>query len=87
MRIQLPNKNIISRAINHLFPFEIFSVINADGEFSLGDNSSNMTHVDDDVRPSSRKAAAQTRERILEQLVSFFLPPGVSRRNEHGQFM
>ena len=34
-KIKLPNKNIVSRPVNHLFPLEIYSVVDGDVEFSL----------------------------------------------------
>ena len=73
VKIQLPNKTVISRAINHLFPLEISSVANTDCEFSLGDDNevvcdNSMTTCDNDERPPRRKAAAKAHERILEQL-------------------
>ena len=73
VKIQLPNKTVISRTINHLFPLEISSVVNTDYEFSLGDDNdivcdNSKTTCDDDERPPRRKAAAKARERILEQL-------------------
>ena len=65
--IQLPNKHI-SRAINHLFPLEIFSVVNDDRELSLGGKGSSCDVIDDDGKSSSRKTAAKVYERILQQL-------------------
>ena len=67
-RIQLPNKDIISRAINHLFPLEIYSVVNDDREFSLGGKGNSHDVIDNDGRSSSKKPAAKARERISEQL-------------------
>ena len=63
-KVQLSNHNVISRAINHLFPLEILSVVKTDKEFSLRDNS----FITDESRPSCRKAAIQAREKIFEQL-------------------
>ena len=63
IKIQLPNKTVISRTINHLFLLEISSVANTDYEFSLGDDNdivcdnSKTTCDDDDERPLRRKAA------------------------------
>ena len=72
-KIQLSNKNIISRAINHLFPLEIFS------DESLGDNS--VSRVDDDVRPS-RKAWLHSKLTTDNNSHYFLLPLEVSRRVE-----
>ena len=72
VKIQLPNKTIISRAINHLFPLEISSVMSTNCEFSLGDDNdviSDSSTMDYDINgPSKRKAAAKARERISEQM-------------------
>ena len=74
VRIQLRNKTIISRAINHLFPLEISSVVSTECEFSLGDNDDvipdNSTIDCDSKGPSKRKAAANYKacERISEQM-------------------
>ena len=72
VRIQLPNKTIISRAINHLFPLEISSVVSTECEFSLGDDNDvipDNSTLDCDIKgPPKRKAAAKARERISEQM-------------------
>ena len=64
VKIQLPNKTVILRVINNLFPLEISSVANTGYKFSLGDNNdtvcdSSKTTCDDDERPPRRKAAAK----------------------------
>ena len=87
-RIQLPNKIIISRAMNHLFPLEISSVLSTDCEFSLVDDNDvipgNSTINYDIERPPKSEAAAKARERISEQIkpdpTYFFLPAGVLQR-------
>ena len=72
VRIQLPNKIIISRAINHLFPLEISSVVSTECEFSLGDDNDvipDNSTIDCDIKgPPKRKAAAKACERISEQM-------------------
>ena len=72
VRIQLPNKTIISHAINHLFPLEISSVVSTECEFSLGDDNDvipDNSMIDCDIKgPPKRKAAAKARERISEQM-------------------
>ena len=94
VKIQLPNKTVILRTINHLFPLEISSVANTDYEFSLGDDNdivcdNSKTTCDDDERPPRRKAAAKAGERILEQLkpeptcVIFSFPWEYVSRREH----
>ena len=66
--IQLPNKQLVSRAINHLFPLEI--------QATQSGSSGNLQPL--------RKAADQARKRITEQLndpsccSSNLLPSGVS---------
>ena len=54
-KVQLSNHNVISRAINHLFPLEILSVVKTDKEFSLGDNS----FITDESRPSCNSSSRE----------------------------
>ena len=64
--IQLPNKQLVSRAINNLFPLEIQAVQSEDEDMNLQKSDVN-TELKGDSRPM-RKAAAQARKRIMEQL-------------------
>ena len=72
---------------------EIYSVVNNDKEFTLGDNGESHDAINninnDDVRPSSRKAVVQACEKVSEQLQSeatcvtyVYLPQGVSRKDD-----
>ena len=75
--IQLPNKQLVSRAINHLFPLEIRAV---DHESEDVKTSSDKIVVNAELRSDSqyaelrgdsqymRKAAVQARKRIADQL-------------------
>jgi len=71
--VQLPNKNIISRAINHLFPLEVPPVA-SDEEIQELTNQSTITEGaanikgENDKYLSGRKAALQARERIAKLL-------------------
>ena len=64
--IQLPNKQLVSRAINHLFPLEIQAVQSEDEDMNLQKSDVN-TELKGDSRPM-RKAAVQAHKRITEQL-------------------
>ena len=63
--IQLPNKQIVSRAINHLFPLEIQVAENEVEPKSVEQIQSNIDP--EDARPL-RRAAMLARRRIGEQL-------------------
>lgn len=67
--------------------------MNNDKEFTLGNNGESHDAINNfnnhDVRPSSRNAVVQAREKVSEQLQSeaacityVYLPPGVSRRDD-----
>ena len=68
--IKLPNKQLVSRAINHLFPLEIQAVLSEAAETksqqSTEEPDVNITPKGN-LRPS-RKAAILAREKIKEQL-------------------
>ena len=66
--IQLPNKQLVSRAINHLFPLEIRAV---DHESEGVKTSSDKNVVNAELRSDSqymRKAAVRACKRIADQL-------------------
>ena len=62
VKIQLPNRNIISRAINHLYPLEITSEVSNDRETPCDDNLVKERTV------SNRKAAIAARNKISKQI-------------------
>ena len=61
--IQLPNKQLVSRAINQLFPLEIQATQSEDNK-----NEAEVTINESGASGSVRKAADQARKRITEQL-------------------
>ena len=65
--IQLPNRQLISRAINHLFPLEIQATQPDNNESEVTSNESVTSDLNGDSRPL-RKAADQARKKISEQL-------------------
>ena len=67
--IQLPNKQLVSRAINHLFPLEIQATQSEDikNEAEVTINESGASGSSGNLQPL-RKAAEQARKRITEQL-------------------
>ena len=83
--IQLPNKQLVSRAINHLFPLEIQATQSEDikNEAEVTINESGASGSSGNLQPL-RKAADQACKRITEQLndpsccSSILLPSGVS---------
>jgi len=81
-KILLTNKNIITQAINHLFPLEI----NSHSQVSCEESAARLEQSSIDIRNiSKRQAAAETRTRISKQLtenaacILFCFPPGVSQ--------
>ena len=84
--IQLPNKQLVSRAINHLFPLEIQAVQSEAAE-TKSIQSTETSDVDIELKSDSRPlrtAVILARKRIGEQLINqavtvvFSFPPGVS---------
>jgi len=64
VKIQLPNRNVISRAINHLYPLEITSEVSEDNDKKSPSESSLLnTRIS-----SNRKAAIAARDKISRQL-------------------
>ena len=66
---QLPNKHLVSRAINHLFPLEIQATQSEDAknEAEVTINESGTSGSSGNLQPL-RKAAEQARKRITEKL-------------------
>ena len=88
--IQLPNKQLVSRAINHLFPLEIQAVQSEAAE-TKSKQSTETSDVHIELKGDSRtlrKAAILARKRIGEQLtdqavtVVFSFPPGSVMKRE-----
>ena len=69
VKVQLPNKNILDRAINHLYPLEIPSVVNNESEFNVTNNIPVTTDREplEEPRPV-RKAAVEARQKLKDQL-------------------
>ena len=65
--IQLPNRQLISRAINHLFLLEIQATQPDDNKSEVTSNESVTSDLNGDSRPL-RKAADQAHKKISEQL-------------------
>ena len=66
-KIQLPNRNIISRAINHLYPLEITSEVSEDIEKKSPSESSDDNLLNTRIS-SNRKAAIAACGKISRQL-------------------
>ena len=83
--IQLPNKQLVSRAINRLFPLEIQATQSEDikNKAEVTINESGASGSSGNLQPL-RKAADQAHKRITEKLndpsccCSILLPLGVS---------
>ena len=65
--LQLLHRQLISRAINHLFPLEIQATQPDNNESEVTSNESVTSDLNGDLRPL-RKAADQARKKISEQL-------------------
>jgi len=82
VKIELPNKQVISRAINQLYPLELQAVSNIKENSPLRNSSSSqdIPVQDSQPRPPPRTAGIQTRRRIASQLedqpvmLAFFYP-------------
>ena len=68
VKIQLPNISILDRAINHLYPLEIPSVVDDDIELNI----TNEPNVSDkgliEEQKCVRKAAVEARQKLRDQL-------------------
>ena len=65
-KIQLPNKNIVSRAINHLYLLEITSEDSSQETQNVGKIT--RDNHPQNIRTTSRSAAIAARDRISKQL-------------------
>jgi len=69
VKVQLPNKNILDRPINHLYPLEIPSVISNDDLPVIKTSPIVDTEdTDDQQKQIKRKAAINARAKISEYL-------------------
>jgi len=69
VKVQLPNKNILDRPINHLYPLEIPSVINNDDLPVIKTSPiADIEDIDDQQKQIKRKAAINARAKISEYL-------------------
>ena len=66
VKVQLPNKNILDRPINHLYPLEIHSVINND-DLPVT-KTSPIADTEDQQKQIKRKASINAGAKISEYL-------------------